>query len=352
MFIVKLLAHLLRLLTTLAFVAMGLVLVIGFLPFFDGAYSYPWVRRVVAFDTSLIEGVRSVMPTRAGRLDLARAFLALAMFLLGGLLDFGANSLTALATGAERRRRFGKRRARARRKKKERKTKERKTKKAAAAAVDSGSASLDGEKKSREELVRLMVEAKRELDAMSRHVAFLALDVVESTNMKLGEDRAFVEHDFREFKKMVEEELARQRPLKSAWTPDGAMICFESLDRAITAAQGMLMRLPAFNSDTRMMSTPFRVRCGVNAGTVQYDAEMPMEEMSDNVIDVAGHMQKYADPDTIFVATNLLTTTRKARDFHSAGTEVDGYEVSVWRGPSAGSAPAQRVPAAETRDAQ
>ncbi|MDX1495244.1 MAG: hypothetical protein R3253_14355, partial [Longimicrobiales bacterium] len=68
MFFVKLLAYLLRLLTTLAFVAMGLVLIIGFLPFFDGAYSYAWVRRVVAFDTTLIDAVRSVMPTRAGRL--------------------------------------------------------------------------------------------------------------------------------------------------------------------------------------------------------------------------------------------------------------------------------------------
>ena len=197
-----------------------------------------------------------------------------------------------------------------------------------------------------------MVEAKRELDAMSRHVAFLALDVVESTNMKLGEDRAFVEHDFREFKKMVEDEVNRQRPLKSAWTPDGAMICFESLERAVTAAQGMLMRLPAFNSDTRMMSTPFRVRCGVNAGTVQYDADTPMEEMSDNVIDVAGHMQKYADPDTIFVATDLLSTTRLDQGFHPAGTTVDGYDVSVWRGPSAGPPPRDRAAVAEAHDAE
>jgi class 3 adenylate cyclase len=191
-----------------------------------------------------------------------------------------------------------------------------------------------------------MVEARRELEAMTEDVAFLALDVVESTNMKLGEDPAFVEHDFTEFKKMVEGAIAKQRPLKSAWTPDGAMICFDSLERAVKAAQAMLRTLPAFNAETRMMGTPFRVRCGVNAGAVQYDPATPMEEMSDNVIDVAGHMQKYAEPDTIFLAGDLIQRTRVMKGFTPAGTEVDGYGVFVWRGPSA-DPPSTRAPADE-----
>jgi tRNA A-37 threonylcarbamoyl transferase component Bud32 len=180
-----------------------------------------------------------------------------------------------------------------------------------------------------------MVEAKRKLDAMTRDVAFLALDVVESTNMKLGEDRAFVEHDFKEFKRMVDGAVAKYGPLKSAWTPDGAMICFDSLDLSVRAAQAMLKRLPEFNSATRMMQTPFRVRCGVNGGAVQYDADVPMEAMSDNVIVVAGHMQKYADPDTIYAAGDLLRKKKVDRGFVTADTEVDGYTVFMWRGPSA-----------------
>lgn len=190
------------------------------------------------------------------------------------------------------------------------------------------------DKRSREELVRQMVEAKRELDAMSKDVAFLALDVVESTNMKLGEDPAFIEHDFREFKTMVEAETFRGL-LKSAWTPDGAMMCFDSLERAVRAAQSMLRQLPVFNTDTRMMGTPFRVRCGVNAGRVPYDPGTPMEAMSHNVIDVAGHMQKYADPDTIYVAAELIRARGAKWGFDPADAEVDGYEVFVWRGPSA-----------------
>jgi class 3 adenylate cyclase len=316
-------------LATVAFLAVGVVLLVALLPFFEGSGSYPWVTRVVAFDVAMIARVRSAVPTEIGQLDFARMFLAMAVFFTATTLDFGANKLSALTSTPRVRRRLP------RRKKRAKKAKQSPT----AAPFDSKlEANTSGDKKSREELVRLMVEAKRELDSMTKDVAFLALDVVESTNMKLGEERAFVDHDFKEFKKMVDGVIARQGLLKSAWTPDGAMICFDSLERAVRAAQAMLQQLPAFNAGTRMMQTPFRVRCGINAGRVQYDAATPMEAMSDNIIDVAGHMQKYAAPDTIFVASDLIRRRKVNRGFTPADTEVDGHAVSVWRGPSADSA--------------
>jgi class 3 adenylate cyclase len=91
--------------------------------------------------------------------------------------------------------------------------------------------------KSREELVRLMVETKKKLDSMARECAFLAIDVVGSTKMKVGEDQAYIEHDFKEYKKLVEAAIDRENALKSAWTPDGVMICFGSTEEAIRAAQ-------------------------------------------------------------------------------------------------------------------
>lgn len=326
MTLLKPLIPVLRGLSTIAFVGVGVVLLVALLPFFDGADSYPWVTRVIAFDTAMIDRVRTVAPTEMGRLDLARAFLAVTVLFVAATLDFGANQVAALAGQSNERKRLKRRKKFAQALMRQPKPAPPRPNK----SEPTGSA----EKKSREELVRLMVEARRELDAMTRDVAFFALDVVESTKMKLGEDPAFVEHDFREFRKMVDAEVARGL-LKSAWTPDGAMICYDSLEHAVRGAQAMLRRLPVFNAKTRMMQTPFRVRCGINGGSVQYDAETPMEEMSDNVIDVAGHMQKYADPDTIFVATDLISRHKMKRGFDPVDTEVDGYAVSVWRGPSA-----------------
>lgn len=326
MILLKPLVPVLRGLSTLAFVGVGVVLLVALLPFFEGASSYPWVMRVISFDAEMIARVRSVVPTELGRLDLARAFLAVAVLFVAASLDLGANQVAALASQSNERQRLKRRKKFAKSLTRQPKPVAPKSQKVEATGA--------GEKKSREELVQLMVEARRELDAMTRDVAFFALDVVESTKMKLGEDPAFVEHDFREFRKMVDAEVARGM-LKSAWTPDGAMICYDSLEHAIRGAQEMLRRLPSFNRKTRMMQTPFRVRCGINAGNVQYDAATPMEEMSHNVIDVAGHMQKYADPDTIYVATDLIAGHKMSRGFQPVDMEVDGYAVSAWRGPSA-----------------
>lgn len=338
MFIFKPVVLVLRIVATVVFLAVPALLLIAAIPFLEGSGSYPLVNRVVAFDGTLIDAVRSVVPTGLGRLDLARPLLVLAALFGGVTIELGATRLKALTSKPSPRVRVDKRTKRARRA----------TKQRLAVAVQS-KVTQAGEPKSREELVRLMVEAKRKLDAMTKDVAFLALDVVESTNMKLGEDSAFVEHDFKEFKKMVDGVTARAGLLKSAWTPDGAMICFDSLENAVLAAQDMLRQLPAFNAKTRMMRTPFRVRCGINAGRVQYDETTPMEEMSDNAIDVAGHMQKYADPDTIFVASDLVRRRRVKRGFTPADAEVDGHAVSVWRGPSA-QAPEPR-PAASAPEA-
>lgn len=326
MILLKPVVVLLRALATLTFLSVLVVLGMAVLPLFQGASSYPWVARVMAWDTAMIAELRSLVPTRIGQLDMARPFLALACLFVAAVIDAGATKLSAVTSPGAKRKRLAKRMWAKRPK--------RSKKKARASAPTAAPAASGAEKKSREDLVRQMVEAKRELDAMSKDVAFLALDVVESTNMKLGEDPAIVEHDFKEFKTMVEAETFRGL-LKSAWTPDGAMMCFDSLERAIRAAQEMLRQLPVFNSDTRMMGTPFRVRCGVNAGRVPYDPETPMEAMSHNVIDVAGHMQKYADPDTIYVAGDLVRPKAEKWGFDPADTEVDGYEVYVWRGPSA-----------------
>ena len=325
MILLKPVVALLRVCSTIAFLSVAAVLLLALLPLFDGAASFPWVRRVMAWDAAAIQQVQSLVPTRLGQLELARPFLALSFLFVAAVVEAGAARLATLASPGAKRRRLA-RRLWSRPKKKKAVRRQ-----PSPSSVPTTPAT---DKKSREELVQQMVEAKRELDAMSKDVAFLALDVVESTTMKVGEDPAFIEHDFREFKTMVEAETFRGL-LKSAWTPDGAMMCFDSLERAVRAGQAMLRQLPLFNADTRMMGSPFRVRCGVNAGRVPYDPDTPMEAMSHNVIDVAGHMQKYADPDTIYVAGDLIRHAAAKWGFDATDAEVDGYDVFVWRGPSA-----------------
>lgn len=185
-------------------------------------------------------------------------------------------------------------------------------------------------KKDREELLKVFAETKRKLDQMGRDLAFLAIDVVDSTGLKLGEEKAAVEHDFKEYKLFVDSRLSSNGALKSAWTPDGVMSCFPNVDAAVRAARDVITGLDSFNRHVKTMRKDFKVRCGINQGYVYFDESVPLEEISDRVIDIAGHMQKHALPNTICIAKPAIEPTKEGEGFVPAGRVVDGYEVYVW----------------------
>jgi len=184
----------------------------------------------------------------------------------------------------------------------------------------------------RHELLRVFAAAKKKLDALGREVAFLAIDVVDSTGMKVGEESATVQHDFIQFRRMVEQIMKTNGAMKSAWTPDGAMICFPEIEAAVQTGKDIILRLPEFNRSMKLMQRDFAVRCGVNAGFVHFDPDAPLETISDRVIDIAGHMQKHADPNTVAVSRKVIEPLRDLRGFEATSRVVDGYEVSRWVG--------------------
>jgi class 3 adenylate cyclase len=187
------------------------------------------------------------------------------------------------------------------------------------------------DKSSRAELLKMFAETKKRLDAMVKDVTFLSIDVAGSTAMKEGKNKNLVQSTFNEYKNFVQQKMTVNGALKSAWTPDGVMICFPTADSATKCAKDLLNGLAGFNRDQNSIGVPFKVRCGVSAGRVHFDETTPMEEMSDGVIDLAGHMQKYADPDGIFMAKSTYDKLRIAREgFALNGKLVDNFEVYAW----------------------
>ncbi|MDE2290780.1 MAG: adenylate/guanylate cyclase domain-containing protein, partial [Elusimicrobia bacterium] len=182
-----------------------------------------------------------------------------------------------------------------------------------------------------DELLELMAQAKKQLESQKKSLSFLAIDVVNSTGMKVGEDPAIATRDFKLYRKLVEKAIADNNGLKAAWTPDGVMICFPTAAAAVSAAKQVIKDLEHFNAHVKAMHHPFKVRCGINTGTVLFDDTVPMEEMSDRSIDIAGHMQKYADANAIFIGKHVIEEMRTATDFQPASREVDGCEVYAWR---------------------
>jgi serine/threonine protein kinase/class 3 adenylate cyclase len=182
------------------------------------------------------------------------------------------------------------------------------------------------------DLLREYAEAQKVLFKEKRKLAFLSIDVVGSTKMKIGEDKLVIEHAFAEYKKFVERILKANNIWKVAWTPDGIMCAFPTTQEAVGAAQTVLSELSWFNNGIHRLKMPFHVRCGVNAGEVIFPEGKDMEEISDEVIDVAGHMQKYAAPSALWMDKELLNDLPKRDGFLPVmDQQVDGRTPYEWR---------------------
>ena len=157
------------------------------------------------------------------------------------------------------------------------------------------------------------------------------MDVVGSTKMKLGEDQLTIEHAFGEYKKFVERILKKSNVWKVAWTPDGIMCAFNTTAEAVKAGQDVIAGLPWFNQGVHGLRAQFTVRCGVNSGEVVFPQDKDMEEISDEVIDVAGHMQKEAAPGALWLPKDVYGELGQPAGFMSANQVVDGREVFEWK---------------------
>ena len=75
------------------------------------------------------------------------------------------------------------------------------------------------------------------------------------------------------------------------------------------------------------------MRCGINTGKIYFDESIPLEEIRDRSIDIAGHAQKAAGRNSIIVTRHSLYPEELYRYFDTIDKNVDGLEVCVWRIP-------------------
>lgn len=188
----------------------------------------------------------------------------------------------------------------------------------------------------REELVRKYREIEQALkEAKRKRCTFLSIDVVGSTQMKEGEDEIAITASFKAYEDLLKRTFLLNRAWKQAWTPDGVMICFADREKALASAKTILEKLDQFNTRDNKLKMPFHVRCGMNEGDVAIFEDTNLEKIADQVIDVAGHMQKYAMPDSLWISEELYNSLDERSGFGPADSEVDGLRVYAWRVPAA-----------------
>jgi class 3 adenylate cyclase len=157
------------------------------------------------------------------------------------------------------------------------------------------------------------------------------MDVVGSTKMKVDERPTAIAATFQAYEELVKKNFAAYGVWKQTWTPDGVMACFLDTTLAVSAAQAILGGLAAFNADHNQLRSPFHVRAGLNVGEVSIFEDSALEKVADHAIDVAGHMQKYAGEDALWLSEEVLGTLASRDGFVATGTEVDGLPAFAWR---------------------
>jgi class 3 adenylate cyclase len=183
----------------------------------------------------------------------------------------------------------------------------------------------------REELLKRYRDIEGKLKAAKRkQCSFLAIDVAGSTQMKVGEREAAIAATFQAYEEMVKKIFKQYGAWKEAWTPDGVMVCFLQADLAVAAGIRIIQRLKKFNEHDNKLRTPFKVRCGVNEGEIQIFEDSKLEKIADRVIDVAGHMQKQARPDTLWLGEEVYERLADKAGFRPAKEDVDGLKVFEW----------------------
>ena len=182
----------------------------------------------------------------------------------------------------------------------------------------------------RDKALRDFAVAKKKLEKSRQRLAFLSTDVVGSTRIKMGQDPLLVEKLFREYRRFIEDILKKYRHKASSWTPDGVMTCFPQLELATSAARDLLKNLPAFNKEKNPLESPVQVRCGANMGEVFYDEHTPLEMLSDPVLDLTGHLQKAAAPNSLLITAECFEQLRDQAGYNQAPFDVDGMPVFEW----------------------
>jgi len=185
--------------------------------------------------------------------------------------------------------------------------------------------------KGRDQLLKRYREIEDALKtARRKRCAFLSVDVVGSTTMKQGESETAISATFQAYEEMLKEIFEQHAAWKSAWTPDGVMVCFLQLDLAVAAGQAILRRLKDFNQKHNKLRTSFRVRSGLNDGEVAIFEDSKLEKVVDHTIDVAGHMQKEGRPNALWLGASVYNALGEKGGFRKTNSEVDGMIVYEW----------------------
>lgn len=192
----------------------------------------------------------------------------------------------------------------------------------------------DRERRSLKQHMEERLELDRRIEEdYSVEGSFLDVDVVNSYGMKAESTRAdHIVLSFERFRSFVGEVVQESAGHVLNSNGDELMCYFESPLDAVRASARILDRLPGFNERMNLLGVPFRFRLGIHTGRCLVDLDQGVAYSS--VLDVAGHLQKLAEPDSLLVSQHTLDALPDELPFEPAGEmEREGFRYYRLAGP-------------------
>ncbi len=167
-----------------------------------------------------------------------------------------------------------------------------------------------------DECVRQQVELEKTMqERFTRHYAYLSVDVVESTKLKMGVAEADLLYTFGEYHSFVARVTANCSGKVISTSGDGIMAEFASEQAGINAAIEILDGLPEFNRARNCLGKPLVLRLGLNAGKVLVDDKNRDNKIFSTAIDIAGHLQKLGKPGQLLISDVVYAKAENQDDF-------------------------------------
>lgn len=167
----------------------------------------------------------------------------------------------------------------------------------------------------------------REMKHNMKTRTFLCLDVCHSLELKESEDPFLAQYSFSAYHRFIERKVEMNAGRIHSTAGDGVMACFDSVEGCLNAARSLLHDLERFNATQNRLSLPFVLRVGIHTGSVVIDDAGEVNSMFAKTLDIAGHIQKHADPSQIELSEVSAKSLSDRSGLIQLGRVVDGLQI-------------------------
>jgi class 3 adenylate cyclase len=142
-----------------------------------------------------------------------------------------------------------------------------------------------------------------------RKITALSLDAVHSREGKEASRALDAQLTFDAYHRWVEQKLSSHGCHSFTWAGDGLLAIFEEPEEAVAVGRALIDALPAFNSRFNRLPRPLQIRIGVHTGPIFGDsaASAGLGKIASPTFDLAGHLQKSADPNRMLISETTYT---------------------------------------------